>query len=69
MEDPKGLAPRRNGNGQGPGTFKRVLSSATWAVSMGIAEHDIPRFFRKYAKGVENAWDDLKVLWGSVAVL
>ena len=47
--------------GRSPSTIKTVLSAATWAVSMGIAEHIVPRFLWKYVKGVENAWDDKKV--------
>ena len=55
--------------GRSPSTIKTVLSAATWAVSMGIAKHTVPRFFWKYVKGAENAWDDRKVLWGSVEAL
>ena len=55
--------------GRSPSTIKTVLSAATWAVSMGIAKHLVPRFFWKYVKGVDNAWDDRKVPWGSVAAL
>ena len=39
---------------------------------MGIAQHVLPRLFWKYVKGVkgvENTWDDEKVLWGSVEAL
>ena len=40
--------------GRSPSTIKMVLSAATWAVSMGIAEHAVPRFFWKYVKGTES---------------
>ena len=52
-----------------PSIIKTVLSAATWAVSMGIAEHRVPRFFWKYIKGTENAWDDRKKPWEFVAAL
>ena len=55
--------------GRSPSTIKTVLSVATWAVSMGIAKHAVPRFLWKYVKGVEHTWDDRKVLWGSVEVV
>ena len=31
--------------GRSPSTIKTVLSAATWAVSMGIAKHTVPKFF------------------------
>ena len=55
--------------GRSPSTVKTVLSAAMWALSMGIAEHNVPRFFWKYVKGAENTWDEKKVLWESVAAL
>ena len=55
--------------GRSPSTIKALLSAATWVLSMGIAEHNIPRFFWKCVKAAENAWDDRNVLWGSVAAL
>ena len=33
--------------GSSPSTIKAVLPAATWAVSMGITNHTVPRFFRE----------------------
>ena len=43
--------------------MKTVLSAATWALSMGIAQHNVPRFFWKFVQGAENAWDDSRFCW------
>ena len=55
--------------GRSPNTIKTWLSAATWAVSTGIARPNVARFFSRYVKGAENAWDDKKDLWGSVAAV
>ena len=39
--------------GRSPGTIKTVLLAATWGVSMGIVEHNVPIFFWKYVKGAD----------------